>query len=235
MKLDILQCDSGSDRVLTSDKARTIPLLSENQHAALFLDGHELQLLWHEIGGKDFTIGFSRRHPSLFGTPRFSAPLTTPLTTASCVSQRGLCHTSATKQSTKSSYPLPRRILENHQLYYHSCRSGAMVDASSVLGAIGFASNCINILLTTISKADERTDEFRKCRKLFKAHVRKLACVQRRLSGWRVQWSYFSLEDYKAFWGDENVSEVQSRLEDIQTTANGILNDAQRGDRSEEW
>lgn len=86
-----------------------------------------------------------------------------------------------------------------------------------VVAPIGFAFGALGFFLTTISKIEEKSREFRECKKRLRAYKRELADCYGKMKSWAMIWqdgSGYNEESYRYMWS-ESYDEIVHGMEDI--------------------
>ena len=102
-----------------------------------------------------------------------------------------------------------------------------MFEPLSALAVLGFVTGTLGFIVSTISKVDEKTQEFRECESRLRSFNWQLADACMQLKVWYWIWigrKPFPYETYVHFWGTKGLEDVQSRIDGITELSNQIKN-----------
>ena len=93
-----------------------------------------------------------------------------------------------------------------------------MFEPLSALTVLGFAIGTLGLIVSTISKVDEKIQEIRECESRLRSYNWQLrdACME--LKVWQLTWigkKAFPIETYVHFWGIEGMKDIQARVDGI--------------------
>ncbi len=102
-----------------------------------------------------------------------------------------------------------------------------MFEPLSALAVLGFAIGALGLIVSTISKVDEKFQDIRECESRLRSYNWQLedACMQ--LKVWHWTWigkKAFPIETYVHFWGVEGVEAIRARVDGITELSNEIKN-----------
>ena len=102
-----------------------------------------------------------------------------------------------------------------------------MFEPLSALAVLGFATGTLGFIVSTISKVDEKVQDFRECKSRLRSFKWQLADACMHLRVWHLIWigtKPFPDETYVHFWGINGLEDIQTRIDGITELSEQIKN-----------